>query len=169
MTQSTIPEIRKKLSESREQTLSRIKSVDEAGATYRIRPDAWSIKDHIAHLAAVEDSVVHFAHRILNEECPVSPLCNDKAFSQEAWNQRTVSERAASSWFDLCQTLMDTRQSLFEILERITDESLNRIGSHPVWGEPVTLESVLRVPYRHERAHRDEIAALSDMQARLLD
>jgi uncharacterized damage-inducible protein DinB len=160
MSYSRIAEIKRKLQQSRRDTLQLINTIDEQIVNDRFRPDAWSIKDHVLHLVAVEESVVHFAHRILNEECPVSPLCYDLAFNQDIWNNREVAKRANYTWAEAISALNETRQELLALLDRIPEEALNRIGSHPVWGTPVTLASVLRVPYRHERGHRDEIAAL---------
>jgi hypothetical protein len=160
MTQSRITDISQKLQQSRYDTLQLINTIDEQTVDYRVRPDAWSIKDHIIHLVAVEDSVLHFAHRILQEDCPISPLCYDIAFDQDAWNNREVAKRADYSWTETIRALYGTRQELMTLLDRIPEEDLNRTGSHPIWGTPVTLASVLRVPYRHERGHRDEIAAL---------
>jgi hypothetical protein len=108
--------------------------------------------------------VLHFAHRLLNEDCPISPLCYDKAFNQDAWNNRQVAERAGLSWAETIALLSQTRQELLALLNTIPETALNRVGSHPAWGTPVTLASVLRIPYRHERAHRDEIAALCGLQ-----
>lgn len=169
MPRSSIIDIRQKLDESRRRTWQLISQIDEATACYRLRPDAWSVKDHVAHLAAVEESVIHFAHRILQEDCPISPLCYDLAFNQDTWNQREVARRAGYSWAETRQALAETRQELLALLDDISEESLTRIGSHPVWGTPVTLSSVLRVPYRHERAHRDEIAVLSALAQSQID
>lgn len=163
MARSTIAEIRRNLQESRRATWQLISQIDEETAQFRPRPDAWSIKDHVAHLTAVEESVLHFSHRILNEDCPVSPLCYEKAFNQDAWNNREVARRADDTWPETGRSLQETRQQLMELLDHISDESLSRVGSHPIWGTPVTLASVLRVPYRHERAHRDEILALHQL------
>lgn len=160
MVQSSITDIRQKLKQSRRDTLQLINTIDEQIVNYRLRLDAWSIKDHVLHLVAVEESVIHFAHRILNEECPISPLCYDIAFNQDAWNNREVAKRADYTWAEAISALNETRQELLALLDRISEEALNRVGSHPVWGTPVTLASVLRVPYRHERGHRDEMAAL---------
>jgi hypothetical protein len=159
-----IAEIRQQLLESRRNTLKLIGQMDDQVANYRVRPDAWSVKDHVAHLTAVEESVLHFAHRILNEDCPISPLCYDKAFDQDAWNNRVVAEHAGDNWAKVRSDLDEVHQQLLALLQQIPEEALNRIGSHPVWGEPVTLASVLRVPYRHERAHGDEIAVLRELQ-----
>ena len=164
MAPSQIVDIRHKLEQSRRDTLRVIEQVDEAAALRRPRPDAWSVKDHIAHLDAVEESVLHFAHRLLNEDCPISPLCYDKAFNQDAWNNRQVAERAGLSWAETLDLLSQTRQELLALLNTIPETALSRVGSHPLWGTPVTLASVLRIPYRHERAHRDEIAALCSLQ-----
>lgn len=163
MAPSQIADIRQKLEQSRRYTLRVIRQVDEAAALRRPRPDAWSIKDHIAHLDAVEESVLHFAHRMLNEDCPISPLCYDKAFNQDAWNNRQVAERAGLSWNETLDLLSQTRQELLALLDTIPESALSRVGSHPAWGTPVTMTSVLRIPYRHERAHRDEIAALCEL------
>ena len=156
--------IRQQLQDSRRHTLQLIEPIDAEIATYRPRPDAWSINDHIAHLVAVEESVIHLAHRILDVDCPISPLCHDVAFNQDAWNNREVAERAGYTWTEVRCALDATRQELLALLDHIPVEVLERFGSHPVWGTPVTLGSILRVPYRHERGHRDEIAALSSLK-----
>jgi hypothetical protein len=160
---SRVAEIKQTLQQSRHDTLQLIATIDEQIINHRLRPDAWSIKDHVAHLLAVEESVLHFAHRILNEDCPVSPLCDEIAFNQDAWNNREVAKRADYSWAEIITALHQTRQDLLALLNRIPDEALNRLGSHPAWGAPVTLASVLRVPYRHERGHRDEMAILCEL------
>lgn len=163
MTQSRVNDIRQALQHSRRDTLQLISSIDEDLINYRIRPDAWSIKDHILHLYAVEESILHFAHRILKEDCPISPLCYDFAFDQDAWNNREIAKRAGCSWTEASTALKETRQEILNLLDRISDDALKRTGSHPIWGTPVTLASVLRVPYRHERGHRDEIAAMCQL------
>lgn len=168
MAASSLSEIRQKLIQSRRDTLQFINSLNETVVTYRPRPDAWSVKDHVAHLIAVEESVLHFAHRILQEDCPVSPLCYDKAFNQDAWNKRAVAERADLSWAEILERLTQIRQELLALFDQISETALARVGSHPVWGTPVTLASVLRVPYRHERAHRDEIAALAALHQQMI-
>jgi hypothetical protein len=160
MAQSTIAAIRQELQDSRRKTLRLIGSLEATIAVHRSRPDAWSVKDHVAHLVAVEESVIHFAHRILNENCPISPLCHDVAFNQDAWNNREVAERAGYTWDEALCALEATRTELLTLLDHIPVEALDRVGAHPIWGEPVTLASVLRVPYRHERGHQNEIAAL---------
>jgi hypothetical protein len=165
MARSIIAVIRQELQSSRQNTQRLISNLDPESACYRSRPDAWSIKDHIAHLVAVEESVIHFTHRILNEDCPISPLCQDVAFNQDAWNNREVAERAGYTWEEAVCAFEAIRTELLALLEHIPNEALARIGAHPVWGEPVTLASVLRVPYRHERGHQNEIAALLEKQA----
>ena len=156
MTRSVIPEIRRRLFEDRRATLILIEELgpDEAGR--RPRPEAWSVKDHVAHLSAVEDSVIAFARRILTEERPVAD-----SYDVDAWNARQRAERADSTWKETLAELSETRERLLALLEEMPQEALSRVGSHPIWGEPITLDSVLRVPYRHERGHRDEIKALT--------
>lgn len=143
-----------------------IRKIDEQVASYRPRPEAWSIKDHIVHLVVVEEAIVHFAHRILEEDCPISPLCHEIAFNQDIWNNREVTQRAGYSWSDALQASQQIRQELSRLLDQIPETDLNRVGSHPVWGEPVTLASILRLPYRHERDHRNEIAILRSQAER---
>jgi hypothetical protein len=155
MTQSRLNDIRQELQHSRRDTLQLIHAIDEDLINFRLRPDAWSIKDHIIHLYAVEESVLHFAHRILDEDCPISPLCYDYAFDQDAWNNREIAKHADCTWTETITRLNETRQEILNLLDRISEDALNRTGSHPIWGTPVTLASVLRVPFRHERGHRD--------------
>ncbi len=160
MAESPIVEIRRKLQESRQNIRRLIGSIEADLACRRSRPDAWSIKDHVAHLVAVEESVIHFAHRILEEDCPISPLCHEVAFNQNAWNNREVAERAGYTWAEAVCALDAARTELLALLDHIAPQDLERTGAHPVWGDPVTLASVLRVPYRHERNHHLEIEAL---------
>ncbi len=165
MARSPIVDIRQKLYQSRQITLKLISNVDEAGASYRPRPKAWSVKDHVAHMVAVEESIIHFSHRILDEDCPISPFCYDVAFNQDAWNNREVLDRAGYRWTEAVCALEQTRIELLNLLEHIPEDALIRIGSHPVWGTPVTLTSILRHAFRHERGHQDEIAALCSLLA----
>jgi hypothetical protein len=156
MTRNIIPEIRRRLVEDRLATLSLIEGLgaDEAGR--RSRPDAWSIKDHVAHLSAIEEAVTGFVRRILAEERPIAD-----GYDVDAWNAHLRAERADLTWEKTLAELSATRERLLAVLEEMPPEALSRIGSHPVWGDPITLGSVLRVPYRHERGHRDEIKALT--------
>lgn len=156
MTLDLIPKIRRQLIEDRLATLLLIEKLDEDQAQQRLRPDAWSIKDHVAHLVAVEDAVIAFTQRLLTEERPVAD-----AYDVDAWNARQRVERAGLTWQETLGELSATRERLLALLAEIPDEALSRTGSHPVWGNPITLGSVLRVPYRHERGHRDEIEALA--------
>jgi hypothetical protein len=157
MTRNIIPEIRRRLVEDRRATLSLIEGLgaDEAGR--RSRPDAWSIKDHVAHLSVIDEAVMDFVRRILAEERPVAD-----SYDVDAWNARQRAERAKLPWEMTLAELSAARERLLAVIEETPPEALSRIGSHPVWGDPITLGSVLRVPYRHERGHRDEIKALTD-------
>jgi len=109
----------------------------------------------VAHLSAVEEAVISFARRILVEERPVAD-----SYDVDVWNARQRAERSDLIWKHTLAELSATRERLLVLLEEVPQEALSRIGSHPIWGEPITLGSVLRVPYRHERGHRDEIKAL---------
>jgi hypothetical protein len=156
MAPDLITKIRRQLIEDRLATLSLIEKIGEDESQQRLRPDAWSIKDHVAHLAAVEEAVIAFARRLLTEERPVAD-----AYDVDAWNARQRVERAGLTWQETLGELSITRERLLAMLEEIPEEALSRTGSHPMWGKPITLGSVLRVPYRHERGHRDEIEALA--------
>jgi hypothetical protein len=152
MARDTISEIRQRLMEDRQATLSLLKDFSEEEAQRRMWPDAWSIKDHVAHLAASEEAVIAFARRMLTEERPVA-----EDYDVDAWNARQRARRAELTWGETLAELSATREQLLTLLDEIPRQALNRTGSHPVWGDPITLASVLRVPYRHERGHRDEI------------
>lgn len=169
MTRSLIAEIRQRLLQSHQDTLKLIRKIDGNTATFRPRPNAWSIKDHVIHLIATEESIIHFAHRILREDHPISSLCYDKAFNRDTWNNQEVAERANYTWAEAIGAFEQMRTELLNLLDLIPEEALSRIGSHPVWGEPVTLSSILRNPYRHERGHRDEIVALRNLQLSKID
>jgi uncharacterized damage-inducible protein DinB len=158
MTRDTISEIRQQLVEARVATWSLIKDLGEDEAQRRLRPDAWSIKDHVAHLAAVDEAVLAFAQRVLEEERPGAD-----SYDVDAWNARQQARRANRTWQETLAELSTNRERLMSLLDRIPPKALNRTGSHPIWGDPITLSSVLRVPYRHERGHRDEIRVLRNL------
>ncbi len=157
MARDTISEIRQRLIEERQATLSLLRSLSEQEAQGRLWPDAWSIKDHVAHLAAVEEAVIAFARQMLTEEWPVA-----NAYDVNTWNARQRAQRAKLTWEATLEELATTREQLLTLLDEIPEQALNRIGSHPVWGDPITLTSVLRVPYRHEQGHQDEIKVRSN-------
>ena len=148
-------EIRDRLTESRLATLSLIQDLNQQAVERRPWPDAWSIKDHVTHLIAVEEAVIAFACRLLTEERPVAD-----AYNVDAWNARQLAMRADLTWAETLAELADSRARLLALLAKVPATALSNTGSHPVWGDPITLTSVLRVPYRHERGHRDEIEAL---------
>jgi hypothetical protein len=156
MERDTISDIRQRLVESRAATLSLVENLTEDKAQEQPRRDAWSIKDHVAHLAAVEELVIAFARRMLTEEWPEADT-----YDVDTWNARQRDLRADQTWRGALAELAAARQELLALLDEIPPEALNRTGSHPVWGDPITLASVLRVPYRHERGHQDEIKQLS--------
>jgi hypothetical protein len=155
MAHDATAQIRRQLVQTRLDTLSLIEGLSERDAQWRPRPEAWSIKDHIAHLAAVEEAVTAFAWRMLKEERPVA----DK-YDVDAWNARQREQRADLTWPATLAELAAARDRLLDLLGQVPDQALTRTGFHPVWGEPITLASLLRVPYRHERGHQDEIAIL---------
>lgn len=155
MPSDTLSEIRQRLVTDRLATLALIEGLSQEQAQRRPRPDAWSIKDHVAHLAAVEEAVITFAQRLLTEERPVADR-----YDVDAWNARQQAERAGLNWEETLAALATTREQLLALLDQVPERALSRTGAHPVWGAPITLASVLRVPYRHERGHRDEIRAL---------
>jgi hypothetical protein len=155
MARDTISDIQRRLIASREATLSLIKDLGETEAQRRPWPGAWSIKDHTAHLAAVEEMVIDFVQRMLVEEGPTAD-----PYDVDAWNARQVARRANLTWAETLAELDSVREQLLALIIGLPAPALSRTGSHPVWGDPITLASVLRVPYRHERGHRDEIGAL---------
>jgi hypothetical protein len=155
MARDVTTEIRDRLTESRLATLALIQSLSQQAVERRPWPDAWSIKDHVTHLIAVEEAVIAFACRLLTEERPVAD-----AYNVDAWNARQLAMRADLTWPETLAELAASRARLLALLAKVPGTALSNTGSHPVWGDPITLTSVLRVPYRHERGHRDEIEAL---------
>jgi hypothetical protein len=164
MASDIIGEIRRRLIEDRQATLALIEELGEHEAQRRPRPDAWSIKNHVAHLAAVEEAVIDFARRTQREERPAAD-----GYDVDAWNAQQQAQRAGLSWEQTLAELAQARRRLLALLDELPPQALARTASHPVWGSPITLSSVLRVPYRHERGHRDEIRALKESRALPLD
>ncbi len=156
MAHNRTSDIRERLIEGRLATLSLVKGLSEQEAERRPWPDAWSIKDHVTHLAAIEEAVVAFAGRLLTEERPVAD-----AYDVDAWNARQLAKRAYLTWAETLTDLAAAREQLLALLDEVPEPALSYTGSHPVWGDPITLASVLRVPYRHERGHRNEIEVLA--------
>ena len=155
MARDTVSDILERLVASRQATRLLINDLSEEEAQHRQWSGAWSIKDHVAHLAAVEEMVIVFAQRMLVEDGPTAD-----PYDVDAWNARELASRANLSWPGILAELDAAREHLLSLIKKIPEPALNCTASHPVWGSPITLSSVLRVPYRHERGHRDEIEAL---------
>jgi hypothetical protein len=100
MASDVTTELRNQLTESRLATLALIRGLNQQAVEWRPWPDAWSIKDHVTHLVAVEEAVIAFACRLLTEERPVAD-----AYNVDAWNARQLAARADLTWAQTLEEL----------------------------------------------------------------
>ena len=126
---------------------------DEQAEAVKITPE-WSIKDEIAHLAGAKRGMFGIAQRMAKGEDPqLSPEYNN-----DFYNARQVAKRKEKSIAEVCAELDATHAELMAFLHNLTQEQLDLMGQHPLYGE-VNLKELLVIIYSHETTHSNEISA----------
>ncbi len=83
-----------------------------------------------------------------------SPLPPD--FDNDRFNAETVAQAKGETVEQLRDDLVASRRKLFNVLDALTPEQLERYGTHPLQGS-LTVKEFLAVMYAHETVHVREI------------
>jgi len=131
-----------------------IESQEEQQIRRRPSPEKWSIVEHIAHLSAYQHVFAYRIKQLLAEENPtIIRYIGDK--------DPLFLEIREQPLDDLLVDLSVDRQYLYEWLNSLTDEQLERKATHPVFG---TRSLLLWTEFflLHEAHHCDAIWKLTE-------
>jgi uncharacterized damage-inducible protein DinB len=126
---------------------------EEQADQVKITPE-WSVRDEMAHLAAAKRGMLGIAQRMAAGKDP--QLRPD--YDNDVNNARQVAKRKGKSLVELRQELDEVHAELIGFLNGLTNEQLDLMGQHPLYGE-VKLKELLVIIYSHETTHTREISA----------
>lgn len=141
-----------RLKRSRLQLYGSIANLNEAQMNVPIPGGEWSIKDHLAHLAANEALMTELAECIATGQS--TRLGAD--FDNDKFNAESVAARRGKSTNEIMDELAASREKLNAFLESVTPEQLSKRGEHPLAGW-LTIKEFLVVINAHELTHAREI------------
>lgn len=105
----------------------------------------WSARKNLAHLARYHAVFLERIHRILDEDTPRFPRY--RAEEDPAW-----PEWSALPLDEILAHLRTLRAEIVELFERLSEDQIGRIGTHPLLG-PMPLSKWLEFFLLHEAHH----------------
>jgi len=147
-----------KLNEERARLLAAVVDLSETEVTRPLPTSegGWSVKDVLAHVAISEAANLTFARRIVAEDNPVQIPPDRGPFDLDRWNNSQVRRRQNLTWAQVQDDLAAARQDTLAFVAGLEEAQLDRRGIQAVFGE-MTLGQLLKILYRHDRMHREEI------------
>ncbi len=107
----------------------------------------WTSHDVLAHLVSAERGLTAMIADVINGGPGVAA-----DFDYNAYNAVEVAALAGRSPADLLADFRAARGRLIALVERLTDDELDRRGRHPALGD-VTLEAYIKAVYQHAKIH----------------
>jgi uncharacterized damage-inducible protein DinB len=104
-----------------------IEGLSDEQIRMQVIPDKWSIFENIVHLATYEHAFIERVQQILDEETP--QLTRYMAESDPLFHDNCLK-----STREVMQDLIATRRELIDKILSLKEESVKRIGGHPVFG-----------------------------------
>ena len=140
-----------KLEEERGRLLERMLDPPEPQASRSPGEEEWSVKQNLAHVAEVEREFV--AQALQGVRGDVQEVGHS---GEEQWtrSQEMANERPLE---DLLHELRQTRQDTVHAIQSIPEEALVSYHVRHVRMGELTLLQLLRVIYRHDRQHTDQV------------
>ena len=132
-----------------DEAAARLRSINEADAATKSRPDIWSIKEIIGHLI---DSAANNHQRFVRAQQVA--LFEFPGYEQDSWV--SVQDYQHRPWLDLLEFWVRYNHQLAHAIRRIPESSLGvacRIGGN----EPVTLGFLVEDYLVHLRHHLKQI------------
>lgn len=122
-------------------------------------PDAWNMKDLIAHFIFSEEHLMMVAQDIASggEGAP-------EDIDIDLFNKTEMERMKNQSIDELIPSLDDVRASVIAWVQELDDETLDRTGRHPVLGI-ANVETVIHSIYAHQLLHmRDALPMIRAKQ-----
>jgi uncharacterized damage-inducible protein DinB len=121
-------------------------------------PDgSWSVRQMLAHLVSSEGGLLSLARHIAAGENPQVP----PGYDLNTANEAQVAKRQNLPLDDLLKEWETRRASWAAFLEPLTEAQAELAGEHPWFHQSVTLRQLVIIMLKHERGHKQEIAALA--------
>jgi len=126
----------------------------------------WSVKDHVIHLAAWDDSV----HALLEKQSRYERM----GISKAVWDQSEINAINAAVWElhkdrpldEVLKIFQATNQKLVEKVQSMSDSELSRqykeFQADPARGEQIVGEWISNATHKHYGRHRPWIKAIID-------
>jgi uncharacterized damage-inducible protein DinB len=140
---------------ARHTLLGRIEGLDDGLLRQRPSPDAWSVIEVVAHLAAVD---LHWLGQALAMYQNPGHLFTH--FDDAAWSAAHPHIRTAPV-SEVVRATRASRAAVLAALSALDTEDLDRPGLHPR-GIPYTVGDVFRRYLAHDQAHTGQIAEIVD-------
>lgn len=133
-------------------------------------PDGWAIKDHVAHMAAWENSVVVFLERRPRHEGLGFPEGTFLGENLDEINDAIFRRHKNTSYEAILQNFLRVHAHLLRVLAPLTTEDLMKPYQHYLPDEPGDGPPALNVVYgntaHHYRLHQGWMEAMLNESAR---
>jgi uncharacterized damage-inducible protein DinB len=156
-----IPDLADQLRLARSGLIGRVDGLDAGTVQQRPAPDAWSVIEVVAHLAAVD---LHWLGQALAMHQNPQHLFTH--FDDAAWPAAHAHIRTRP-FSDVVRAVRASHAAVLAALSALHPADLARPGRHPR-GIPYTVGDVFRRYLTHDRAHTDQIDAIINQLRRPL-
>lgn len=141
----------RRLAESAAEVASLARGLSDEQLRFRPSEDEWSGREMLVHLADCHRHLTAQALKMRDEGVAAVNHFDGAGY--------LVRWQSARDWptADVLRELGDARTDLHEMIELTSEDDLvERKAHHPLWGE-MTMLQLLRVVYRHDRQHIEQI------------
>jgi len=160
MPSERIEQIKQQLAEARHR-LDRVLDAAEAHQDTVVFSDGqgWTVRHLAVHLADADRGSARQVMGIAAGQEVIPP-----DFDLDRYNRRAVEKRADMTYAEARAALAASRAELLAWLDTIDDAALDAQGRHASLAI-MSVEEILGVMARHERAHADDIARAAGLEA----
>ena len=119
----------------------------EAATRISLRPESgkWSAREHLAHLACYHRRFIERVQAILASDCPLFKRYRAEEDPEwPSWQSLPIDE--------VLNRFRDSRGELLDLVDRLSDRELRRVGIHPVFGI-LTIPDWIEFFLAHEGHH----------------
>lgn len=121
---------------------------------FRPAPEAWSVRQIVAHLADSEMVGAYRFRKVMAEDNPAIEWYDEKAWAEKL-------DYAKRKYSNSLETFRRTRAENHELLRELPDEAWQRPGVHSKNG-PLTLLDLLKIYAEHAEGHARQIRRVRD-------
>ncbi len=164
---TTVHELHERMEASRTELETLLTEVDPALLT-QPGPDGWSVRDHIAHIAAWENSIVALLQGIPRHVGLGVEQQLYETGPEESINEFLVEKAQALSLDQAAERHRDVHRQMLDLLGRLTDSDLQRTYSSFLPDEPgdasgrPIIDWISGNTYEHYDHHGALIAAIAN-------